>query len=149
MSRRVTAIPWLENCECGNRRVPIDMHIEDYGRGVLPEKYERTLEKFFDTTDKKQMLNRCFKDQTIPILCPGNVVEIVDKDSGDRVRRVAGGRMKRKLVYGNNIPEGKKFGASDGIVNVCLNGRFVKIAKNVFLSERVAQQVVQDMKKDA
>ena len=56
--------------------------------------------------------------------------------------------MKKKLVYGNNIPEGKKFGANDGIVNVCLNGRFGKIAKSIFLTEKVAQQTVQDMKKD-
>ena len=89
MSRRVTSAPWFENIQCGKRRVPIDMHIEFYGRGILPRKYEKELEDFFQTTDKSEMINKSLKMKQIPVLCPGNVVEIVDKDSGDFVRRVA------------------------------------------------------------
>jgi len=147
MSRRVTAIPWLEHVECGTRRIPVDMHIEDYGTGILPPKYERKLEEFFKTTDKRMMLNKFERNQRTPILCPGNIVEIVDKDSGDMMKRVAikGKPMKKKLVYGN-IPKGR-FGADDGVVNVCLNKRFAKIAKSLCMSEGVVQNTVSGRRK--
>ena len=85
----MTAIPWLENVQCGFRRVPIDMHIENYGTGVLPSKYEKELEEYLGTTNKQQMIHKLFQMDVVPVLCPGNIVELVDKDTGDMVRRVA------------------------------------------------------------
>lgn len=78
------------NVQCGLRRMPLDMHIEDYGLGILPAKYERELEDFFNTTDKREMQLRALRMKRVPILCPGNVIEIVEKDTGDLVQKVAG-----------------------------------------------------------
>jgi hypothetical protein len=85
-----TAAPYLMNVQCGpNRRLPLDMRIEDYGLGILPEKYERELEEYFDTTDKRVMQLKALRMKQVPVLCPGNVVELVDKDTGDMLRKVA------------------------------------------------------------
>lgn len=88
MSRRI-AIPHLDHVQCGQFREILDMNIELYGTGELPWKYEKELEKFFGTTDRQMMLDRAMRMKSVPVLCPGNVIEIVDRLTGDMVRRVA------------------------------------------------------------
>lgn len=50
-----------------------------------------------------------------------------------------------KLKYGN-IPKGR-YGSPDGIVNVCLNGRYAKISKKLFTAELVMGQIYPRMEK--
>jgi hypothetical protein len=83
------AIPHFDHVECGRRRVPVDMYIELYGTGKLPRKYERALERYFKTEDKKEMLRQALRMKIVPVLCPGRVVELVEKKSGDLVKVVA------------------------------------------------------------
>lgn len=45
-----------------------------------------------------------------------------------------------KLKYGN-IPKGR-YGANDGIVNVCLNKRYAKVSSRLCIAENITQQVI-------
>jgi hypothetical protein len=88
MNRR--AIPWLDHVDCCGERVKFDQHIEWYKSEDpamrLPPAYERELEIFFQTRDKKKMLERAWKAKEVPVWCQNcHRVEIVDADSGDCV----------------------------------------------------------------
>jgi len=69
----------LDYIECDGRRVPVDMYIEMYGTGRLPRKYEKALERFFKTKDKRRMLWKALNSDKVPVLCPDGRIEIVER----------------------------------------------------------------------
>lgn len=76
--------------DCGGRRTPVDMYIELYGTGRLDPRYERLLEKYFKTTDKREMMRKALRMNVVPVQCPRGAIELVEKDSGKMIRKVAG-----------------------------------------------------------
>ena len=74
--------------ECRGKETPVDMYIELYGTGKLDPKYERLLEKHFKTTDRREMVNKAMRQKVIPVQCPHGELELVDKDSGEMIKRV-------------------------------------------------------------
>jgi len=80
------AIPWLVNVDCCGHRVNFDQELEKYGTGVLNPKYEKALERFFKTKDKKVMLQKALRADRVPVWCEKcRTIEVVDVDSGDCV----------------------------------------------------------------
>jgi hypothetical protein len=100
----------LDQVECGNKRVPVDQYIELYGTGKLPRKYERTLERYFNTKDKKEMLRKSMRMRVVPVLCPHKVVELIDKDSGDMIEKVA----QEILEIARDINPSRRVTAAEG-----------------------------------
>jgi hypothetical protein len=88
MNSKHTAAPHMF-AECDGEQIPVDMFIEKYGMGILPAKYERALEHYFDTTDKRVMMRKSLSQRVVPVMCPSGNVELIEKDSGDLVKRVS------------------------------------------------------------
>lgn len=88
------AYPHLENVECGLKRIPVDLYIEKYGTGHLPKKYERALEKYFGTTDKKEMAKKFYRSKNAPVMCPTGVIELVEQSTGNAIKRLGMDKAK-------------------------------------------------------
>lgn len=93
-------MPWLESVDCDGKRVPIDLYIEKYGLGLLPRKYERALERYYRTKDKKVMMQRALRGRKVVVQCPDGDIEEVEKDTGDAVKKIASiaSRVARRFV---------------------------------------------------
>jgi len=88
--RRIRAIPWISNVECCGRAIPVDMQLEQFGRGMLPKKYERVLSKFFKTNNRKTLLQKALHSDIVPIYCDRcNTVELVNYDTGNMIKKIA------------------------------------------------------------
>jgi 2'-5' RNA ligase len=87
VARRFMAAPHLF-VECDGEMEPVDMYIELYGTGKLDKRYERLLEKYFKTKDKKVMMRKFHRMNIVPVQCPRGDLELVDKDSGAMIKRV-------------------------------------------------------------
>lgn len=94
VARKFIAMPHFI-VDCGGKRTPVDMCIELYGTGKLDPKYERLLEKYFKTTDKREMMRKALKMKIVPVQCPRGVIELVEKDSGRMIKKVARGPVCR------------------------------------------------------
>jgi hypothetical protein len=85
---RREAMLHLTDVECGDGgRDDVDLHLEWYGTGKLPSHYERALEKFFHTKDKKRIMELAFRSDEVPVLC-GRKVFLIDYNTGNFIRRL-------------------------------------------------------------
>jgi 2'-5' RNA ligase len=96
------ALEHILNVECGGMRRNLDQNIELYGMGRLSPKYEKALEWFFGTKDKKRMMMESWKMRQVPVMCPDGRVEIVDKRTGDLVEKVARMTSRRGKSAGSS-----------------------------------------------
>ena len=114
------AIPWFEYTDDTGHDVFVDMYIEKYGTGKLPRKYERALERFFHTKDKKVMLQKAMKSRLAPVMKPNGTVELVEHEPmfGDFDMKKVADRIARRFIAStedeNRLKSMKQWTTGDG-----------------------------------
>jgi len=87
--RHRLAAPHLPKCDCPEGSHPVDMEVELLNTGKLTKLYERVLKHWFKTDDRAEMMKQIQRSRRVPIQCDDGTVEIVDKDTGQMLKRVA------------------------------------------------------------